>query len=574
MTYMPSRSGSSPPALIHSWDGLELRRASLLLLVLASCAGQVATPVARRPNVVLVITDDQGYGDLGCHGNPQIHTPNVDALARQSIELERFHVCPVCSPTRASLLTGRYNYRTGIVDTSMGRSLMYPDEITLAEMLRDAGYRTGIFGKWHLGDNYPMRAIDQGFQEALTLKGGGIGQPSDPPGGDHYQDPTLYRNGKAFKSKGYVTDLVTDGALGFIASHRDEPFFAYIAYNAPHTPLEVPEGYLERYKDLPDTTARIYAMETNIDDNVGRMLKKLDDLGLAKDTIFIFMTDNGPQQADRYNAGMRGRKGTVFDGGIRVPFFIRWPGRFDGGRKIDRIAAHIDVTPTLLEACGVPKPAVKMDGVSLVPLLAGTAKDWPDRTIFFQWHRGDEPVLGRECAARSQKWKLVRPQPVAKPMLFDMEADPLEKTDLADAHPEEAKRLNAAYEAWFRDVGSTRGYTPSRIHIGNPAENPTVLTRQDMRGPKAGWANEALGHWEIDVERAGTYEVKLLFHGKPTRVSLDVAGVKKEVDVPQGAREVTLTALSLPSGPARLEPSVMEGANARAVDYVEVKRVD
>src|ERR1043166_38137 len=537
----------------------------VVIATLAGCASEQAAQGGRAPNIVLVITDDQGYGDLGCHGNPQIRTPHVDALAKKSIELERFYVCPVCSPTRSSLLTGRYNYRTGIVDTSQGRSMMYPDELTLAEMLSSAGYRTGVFGKWHLGDNYPMRAMDQGFQEALTLKGGGIGQPTDPPGGDHYQDPTLYRNGKAVKTKGYVSDILTNAAIDFITANRDRPFFAYIPYNAPHTPLEVPDGYLDHYKGLPDIPARLYAMEENIDDNVGRLLAKLDELQLAKNTIFIFMSDNGPQQA-RYNAGMRGLKGTVFDGGIRVPFFVRWPGHFEAGRKIDRIAAHIDLVPTLLEACSLARPSVKIDGVSLLPLLKGASSARPDRTLFFQWHRGDEPQLGRSCAARTQRWKMVRLMPEQKPMLFDMANDPEEKTDVSAGNPGVVDNLALQYEDWFRDVSSTRGYAPSRIHIGSPQENPVWLTRQDMRGPKAGWAKEAIGHWEIDVERAGTYRMGILFRGAATRATLALAGIRRETN-PQSGAMTSFPPIELPAGPARLELSVIEDRAARGVDY-------
>jgi arylsulfatase A-like enzyme len=229
-------------------------RGALLLITVASVLPAVAqrstSPSRRRPNVVLIITDDQGYGDLGFHGNPKISTPNLDRLARQSVQFQSFYVSPVCAPTRASLMTGRYNYRTGVVDTYLGRSLMHPDETTLAEMLSSGGYRTGIFGKWHLGDNYPMRAIDQGFQTSLTLNGGGIGQPSDPVGGERYFDAILSRNGRWEKTKGYVSDVITDGAIEFIANNRSRPFFAYLAFNAPHTPLEVPAEKYAKYKEM------------------------------------------------------------------------------------------------------------------------------------------------------------------------------------------------------------------------------------------------------------------------------------------------------------------------------------
>src|SRR5262245_56230329 len=354
-----------------------------------------------RPNILLIITDDQGYGDLGFNGNPKIRTPNLDKFARQSVALQSFYVSPVCSPTRASLLTGRYNYRTGVVDTYLGRSLMYPDEVTLAEMLASAGYRTAIFGKWHLGDNYPMRAIDQGFQEALTLNGGGIGQPSDPIGGESYFDPILFANGKPRRTRGYVSDVITDAALQFITENRDRSFFTYLAFNAPHTPLEVPDPYYQTYRKMnlrlsdfpaagnpipvdfdPEVTAKIYGMVENIDENVGRVLSKLDELELQKNTVVIFVTDNGPQQA-RYNAGMLQRKGSTHEGGIHVPCFVRWPGQFTAGHKVDRIAAHIDWVPTLLEVASVKKPASgHFDGVSLLPLLKGETVTWPDRTLF------------------------------------------------------------------------------------------------------------------------------------------------------------------------------------------------
>ncbi len=334
------------------------RPAFIALLCALACAGSTtAAQKPKRPNVILIMTDDQGHGDLGFHGNPKIRTPHLDRLAKQGTRLTRFFVCPVCSPTRSSLMSGRYNYRTGVVDTYLGRSMMHPDEVTLAELLATAGYRTGIFGKWHLGDNYPLRPTDQGFHEALVLKGGGIAQPSDPPGGDGYFDPVLYRNGKAEKTKGYVSDVITDAALDFIGKNRDRPFLVYLAYNAPHGPLQVPEKYYQLYRKMnlahgafpqigqplpgksqQDVTARVYGMVTNVDDNLGRLFARLNELKLADDTIVIFLTDNGPQQV-RYNSGMLGRKGSVHEGGVRVAFFIRWPGKIPADRDVDRIAA-------------------------------------------------------------------------------------------------------------------------------------------------------------------------------------------------------------------------------------------
>src|SRR5262245_10062555 len=256
-----------------------MKRSALIALAMAIVAVvSVRAEPAKRPNVVLIITDDQGYGDLGVHGNAKIRTPNLDRLAQQSVRLTHFYACPVCSPTRASLMTGRYNYRTGVVDTYLGRSLMHPDELTIAELLRDAGYRTGIFGKWHLGDNYPLRAIDQGFQEALVCKGGGLTQPSDPPGNSYF-DPVLMHNGKAEKAKGYCSDVFTDAALNFIKQGSDQPFFVYLAFNAPHDPLQVDQKLVEPYLklDLDATTAKVYAMVENIDANVGRLTNMLDE---------------------------------------------------------------------------------------------------------------------------------------------------------------------------------------------------------------------------------------------------------------------------------------------------------
>ena len=574
-----------------------------LIAMLFLCAKSSVAQVPERPNVLLIITDDQGYGDLGFHGNPKIRTPNLDQLARASVQFQRFYVSPVCAPTRASLMTGRYNYRTGVVDTYLGRAMMHPDEVTLAEMLATAGYRTGIFGKWHLGDNYPMRPMDQGFQESLVHKGGGIGQPSDPPGGESYFDPVLQHNGATVQTKGYCSNVFTDAAMKFIEESRGKPFFAYLAFNCPHAPLQVSDQDYIPYSrmnlgpgEFPavgqplagntphDVTARIYGMITNIDDNLGRLFEAVERLNLSRNTIVLFLTDNGPQQV-RYNAGLRDRKGSVYEGGIRVPFFMRWPGRFREGLKVDRIAAHIDIAPTLLDLCGIDRPkAVSFDGRSLQPLLAGETGNWPDRTLYFQWHRGDEPQLYRSFAAQSQRFKLVQPLGAgdgAAPRdprfeLYDIEADPFEFKNIAGDHPSVVDRLRRGYEAWFRDVSASRGYAPPPIHVGSTHENPVILTRQDWRGPRASWTSEGLGYWEILVEKEDSYQVTLHFAPVGTRASAHFAfrGVTRDVTVQPGERNHSFSGLRLPAGPGRLETWIQQDQDTAGVLYVEVRNLD
>ena len=539
----------------------------------ASTATVVPTDAATRPNVVVIMTDDQGFGDVGIHGNAKIRTPNMDRIAREGVQFTRFQVCPVCSPTRASLMTGRYNYRTGVVDTFLGRSMMYPSEVTLPELLKKAGYRTGIFGKWHLGDNYPLRPKDRGFERSVVIKGGGLGQPSDFPGGGSYTNPILLNDGKAQRFKGYCTDIFTDEALRFIDDNKKRPFFVYLATNAPHTPLEVPDQSIvaaKRDAGLDEQTARVYTMVENADANIGRVLEKLRTHGLERDTIVIFMTDNGPQQA-RYNSGMRGLKTTVYDGGIRVPFFLRWPAVVKAGSQVDRIAAHIDVLPTLLSACGVATPSHQMDGRSLMPLLQNPKADWPDRRLFTQWHRGDSPEPFRSCAVRTQRWKLVNGKE-----LFDIEADPAEKNDVSQAHQDVVKELRAAYEEWFRDVSGTHGYAPPRIAIGSKHENPVILTRQDWRGPRAGWTDESLGYWEVDVVEDGMYEFAAMFKPRNQQVkvecSLNGSIVRGHAAPNEGVVVVGRT--RLPKGPGRLQAELFaDAATPFGVSFVEIRRI-
>ena len=547
-------------------------RRTFLASAAAPAVLRAQRPKDPPPNVVLIITDDQGFGDLSCHGNPHLRTPHIDSIARGGVEFTQFHVSPVCAPTRASLMTGRYNYRTRVVDTFLGRAMMDPEEVTLAEMLASAGYRTGIFGKWHLGDNHPMRPMDQGFQESVVHLGGGLGQPSDLPGGSSYFDPLVLHNGRPRRYNGYCTDVFTNEAIAFIEQNRSRPFFTYLATNAPHTPLEVAEELAAPYRaqGLDDTTAKVYGMVQNLDGNVGRLLARLRKLDLEQNTILIFMTDNGPQQP-RYNAGMRGRKGAVYEGGIRVPFFIRWPRRLRAGGRIGRLAAHIDVAPTLLEACGAARPpAVDFDGVSLMPLLSGEKKPWPERTLYFQWHRGDRPEPFRASAARGERYKLVDGKE-----LYDLENDPAEKADVAASNPRIVARMRKGYEEWFRDVSSSRGYDPPRIYLGTSQENPVRLTRQDWRGPKAGWGAESVGHWEVDVRAGGRYHITLSFRarGQAGAAKFRLNGAELQKPYGAAAGSVTFENVAIPPGPGRLEAMLISGASETGVHSVEVNRL-
>ena len=580
------------------------------LLWVAGCAGPAAETPAP-PNIVLVITDDQGYGDFGFTGNPILQTPHLDALASESIQVNPFYVSPVCAPTRASLMTGRYNYRTRVVDTWVGRAMMEPDEITVAELLRDAGYATGIFGKWHLGDNYPMRPQDQGFEETLVHRGGGIGQPSDPPGAeDAYTNPILLRNGELEQMTGYCTDIYFDEARRWMEQEQAEgrPFFAYIAANAPHSPYhDVPEDLYAHYlaEDLdpagfpqeaghplpeendPDRLARIFAMIDNIDDNVGRLTAWLDEAGLAENTLVLFLVDNGPNTR-RYVAGMEGMKGEVYEGGIRSPLLVRWPARLAAGRLDNHISAHIDLMPTLLDAAGVGLPEDRaIDGESLLPALLGEPADQGDRMLVLQSHRGNAPARYHHVSVRTPRWKLVNNSgfglealPEGDPAfeLYDMLADPHALADLAAERPEVVADLKTRYDAWFDDVSSTRpdNYAPPRIHIGAPHENPTVLTRQDWRMIQGGWRRNAQGFWLLDVRGEGLYDVLVRFDpaDEPLTVRLQAGGQAGDeaysVEAAPDEGVVRLEGVALPPGPIRLEVSLEEPALVRGPHQVEI----
>jgi arylsulfatase A len=417
------------------------------------------------PNVLLIITDDQGYGDFSAHGNPHLKTPNLDQLGRESIQFDRFFVSPVCAPTRAALLTGRYDLRTGVWGVTGGRETMRREEVTLADALRAAGYRTGLIGKWHNGSHYPYSPRGRGFDEFFGFAHGHW---------NDYFDTELQRNGKRVKTRGYISDVLTDEAIKFVEQNRRRPFFLMLAYNAPHTPYQVPDRYFDHFKGmgLNDGLACIYGMCANLDDNIGRLLKRLDQLALADNTLVLFLTDNGANSA-RFNAGMRGYKGSVHEGGTRVPLFVRWPARFKTPHRVETIAAHIDLFPTILELCNAPQPrSLPLDGRSLVPLLDGNSAGWPERILFTHRTRGANPPEVTRGAARNQRYRLVTEGTGYQ--LYDLGADPGQRKDVAKDHPEIVQELSRAYESWFADV-TKDGFGRLPIPIGHPEQRVVQL---------------------------------------------------------------------------------------------------
>lgn len=494
---------------------------------------------SKHPNVILIITDDQGYGDLGINGNPHIKTPFIDNLARQSIRFNNFYVCPVSAPTRSSLLTGRYSLRTGIRDTYNGGAIMASGEVTIAEMLKQADYQTGVFGKWHLGDNYPSRPIDQGFDESVIHLSGGMGQVGDITtwfkGDSSYFNPVLWHNGVQEPYNGYCSDIFTDLAIDFIKKNMKGPFFCYLSFNAPHTPLQVPEKYYNLYKNIDPSTGfdndvrplpemtekdkedarKVYAMVSNIDDNVGRVLKKLDDLNIAENTVVIFMTDNGPQQR-RYVAGMKGLKGSVYRGGVRVPFYLRFPAMKKSNLDIEVTAAHIDVLPTLAEICNVEKPGDrKIDGISLLPFVEEIKKSAPERPMFFYWTR-HSPELYNNIALQKGRYKLVGhvdyDSPVNEFELFDISKDPSERVNIVRDHQEIALGLKKELDLIFRElVNSENMMDQPCIEVGNKFENPVILNRNDADGQWGIWDQEEIfGRWKLIINE-GCYNLKFKF---------------------------------------------------------------
>jgi len=579
-----------------------LKLSALFLILNLSFAANI-TYAQKRPNILLIMTDDQGIGDVGLH-NDLLKTPNMDAIAKQGVELRQFIVNFNCSPTRASIMTGRDNYRTGVVGVTETSPLMKESEITIAKILSEAGYSTGIFGKWHLGDNYPMRPSDKGFQETLIHKGGGIGQASAPPGNSYY-NPILQHNNVSVQFKGYCDDIFANATIDFIEKNRDKPFFAYYATNLPHFPLVVADKWADPYRKMGmhELNALTYGMIANVDANIGRLMAKLKELGIEDNTIVVFLSDNGPRTKrtkndlypDRFNMNLRGTKTSVYENGIHAPFFIKWPGKIPEGVKLNNLTAHIDVLPTLLDACNIPVPQnLKLDGVSFLPLLTGKLKLLPERNIFIQGHAGSEPYKYVHFTVRGQKYKLISPndepyeilyQPngedikkmISSLELYDIEKDLSEINNIAKQNPDIVNDLLAKYENWFDKVIYDRGYDwPQRIHLGSKFQNDVELSRFEWGGPGTILnKGKPLGYWEV-YSNAAKYRITMRFQktNKPAFAVLRYMGEEYRIPVNAGDTQIVFGEVSLATGNGRFEAYLKSGSEETGVQYVNVDRLN
>lgn len=488
------------------------------------------------PNVLLILVDDMGFGDLSSTGNPYLQTPELDALKEKSVSFEHFYVSPVCAPTRASLLTGLYPQRSGVYSVTNGYESMSPEAVTLAELLKYAGYRTGLFGKWHLGEYYPMTPKAQGFDEFIGFRTGHFAD---------YYDPGLENNGVKEVYGGYITDILSEKAIAFMESSK-QPFFCYLSFNAPHTPLQIDSSYYLPFLNLglDERTARVYGMVENIDQNIGQILQSLQQVNKLKETIVIFMSDNGPisgwrvpPEKMRYNAGLRDQKFTIYEGGIRTPSFWYWEQQWKP-QNVDKVfAAHIDLVPTIMDVLNIKSKSVKrpgFDGTSLLPLLRG--EPLPDsiskRILFQNYHLSnlEESTLFPGGIAMQWPFKMVEDS-----LLFNLIADPAESQNVATQYPKKLEKLQQAYRAWWKSLPVRTEDYPFAIPVGHKQENPVLLQphhgkamgqlqflgRRGLLGERIGthpsgvdgdWlgAWEKVGdgiRWKIDVKQPGRYQI-------------------------------------------------------------------
>ncbi len=493
-------------------------------------------PSRRRPNVLLIMTDDQGYGDLSCHGHPVLKTPHLDRLHAESVRFTNFHVNPFCAPTRAALMTGKLSDRVGVRRTLNMRNYLPRGETTIADVFKSNGYRTALFGKWHLGHNYPYRPIDRGFDEWFGIGDCGLAATSDHWGNDRFDDHYSH-NGRWERAEGFNTDVFFDRTMQFIRGRRDRPFFIYLAPNVPHFPWNVRRAWLDPYREreLPEELDNFYASIARVDENMGRLGRFLEAEGLAENTIVIFLTDNGTaHRRNVYNAGMRAHKGSVYEGGHRVPCLVRWPaGSLGPPRDIGTLAAHFDILPTLIDLCSLHWPdAPSLDGRSLAPLLKSPPQNWEDRNwVLHSQNNRETPVTWTSSVVLTQRWRLINGR-----QLYDIQADPAQKNDVAAEHPEVVQELRERYEAHWKRCGLARKQPCERPIIGSPRQSVVELGPDawmlDSETEHIWWQGDVRrgrrinGYWPVEAAQAGMYRFGV--RRWPRGVDAPIVGVPAE----------------------------------------------
>lgn len=567
-----------------------------LLLV----AQQGIGAVAEQPNILVILTDDQGWGDLSIHGNTSLETPNIDRMARAGARFDRFFVSPVCSPTRAEFLTGRHHVRTGVYGVSKGGERINQDETLISEVFKRAGYKTAAFGKWHSGMQAPYHPNTRGFDEFYGFCSGHWG---------NYFSPMLDHNGDLVTGDGYVNDDFTDRAMDFIETHHKAPFFVYLPYNTPHSPMQVPDRWWNTFKDKElaqdhrdkdreniDHTRAALAMCENIDWNVGRLLSKLDELKLAENTIVVYFCDNGPN-GKRWNGDMRGKKGSTDEGGVRSPLFIRWPGKIKPGTEVTPICSAFDLLPTLADLAGIDVAGTKpLDGTSLTPLLFGTAVNWKDRTLVHYW---------RKLSVRTQRYRLDN-----EGNLYDMLEDPGQWTAINDQLPETAAALKEFAGQWRERMLDQYGsdYDNRPFVIGHADAKVTQIPARD--GNSHGGIKRSSRHpndsyfhswttvddfitWDCEVGRTGNYKVELFYtcpdvdvgstvelsfnssrlSGKireahdPPETGMEHDRVKRQESYVKAFKRLTLGTIRLEKGQGVLKLRALDIPGARVMDF-------
>ena len=539
----------------------------LLMLLLFNIVTVAKT--SDKPNVILVLVDDMGRGDMGCYGNKLIKTPHLDAFYKEAVRFNNFHVSPTCAPSRSSFMTGKYYHQVGVHATVEGREMPFAHEQMMPDVFAKNGYKTALFGKWHLGDAYPFRPEDRGFQHVVGIHGGGVSQSPDYFGNDYFND-TYWVNGKLQEFSGFCTDVWFEEATKFIKQSAKEkkPFFAYISTNAPHGPFRAPKKYLDMYDPLL-TPAPFYGMITNIDDNFGELVQLLKTEGIEDNTILIFTSDNGSNIGTYYfDGGMRGKKGSVYEGGHKVPFLLRWPkAGLQGGREINAMTSHVDLLPTFIDLLGFEKTKVDYSGHSFKPVIDGNEKAIADRSLVVTSWSLDE---WEKTAVLQDKWRLVE-----KKELYNIEEDPMQYHNIIKKHPEVVSRLDAIYMNYRKKVQDD---PISYFVLGSEKQNPMWLNCHDIREDREkDHEQPPVGHstivsrplvkeapWMVHIEKEGNYEISIRrfpaeldqemnqkyknpssdFESKNSdlkakKVYINIAGVQEEKEIPAGAKEVT-----------------------------------